>query len=85
MWKLFLNRKFCYILEVKRIIYAGVGDFKSFLHFLRLLYHDDMLMNGKFDIYFHGVNFDAFVQLDLILKVFIKAMHINIYHYFLYM
>lgn len=62
-------------MEVKRIIYAGVGDFKSFLHFLRLLYHDDVLMNGKFDIYFHAVNFDAFVQLDLILKVFIKAMH----------
>lgn len=50
MWKLFLNRTFCYILEDKHIIYTGVGDFKSFLHFLRLLYFDDVLMNGKFDI-----------------------------------
>lgn len=50
MWKWFLNRKFCYILEVKYIIYIGVGDFKLFLYFLGLLYFDDVLMNGKFDI-----------------------------------
>lgn len=50
MWKWFLNRKFCYILEVKYIIYIGVGDIKLFFIFFKIVIIDDVLMNGKFDI-----------------------------------